>query len=105
MSNSSQKMRVSTLFGLTAAQLEVPAAESPVGDIRFTQKQIHISKQAGYDTSAWQRDPDLEIDTVDNRGSNKWARNWPNPASYSGSGLRVPYRIQVADCVLLILEC
>ena len=97
MSSSSQKMRISTLFGLTAAQYEVPKDESPVGDIRFTQRQIHIAKQAGYDTSAWKRDPDLEIDTVDNRGSNKWARNWPNPAGYTGPGLRIPYRIQTAD--------
>ena len=97
-----------TLIGKTAKRVsynqhlglpqlhDAPQRPALITDIRFTTNQIETAQAAGIDTSSWSIDPDLEQDpTV--KGSHAFASNWPNPPTYPGTNLRVPYRIKTED--------
>merc|ERR1711935_1051189 len=87
-----------TLIGMPQPHA-VPLRPALISDIRFTNVQINLASDAGIDTTAWNIDPDLIQDRppVNSKGSHAFAANWPNPTTYPGSNLRVPYRIKTVD--------
>ena len=78
---------------------DVPQRPALITDIRFTNSQIQLASQAGVDTTAWKLDPELLQDRPDgnSKGSHAFAANWPNPSTYPGTNLRVPYRMKTVD--------
>ena len=68
-------------------------------DIRFSKKQIEYATQAGLDTRDWAKlDEDgpnqlsLGPGSLRPEALTTFSRNWQNPASYKGGGLRIPFR-------------